>query len=79
MSRAGRPRCVRRGTGPLRLASIACLVMLGLTSASGYAAERTYALVAAFPDRFLVGYGLDYRGRYRNLPYVAALDEAVFQ
>ena len=31
------------------------------------------------PDRFLVGYGLDYRGRYRNLPYVAALDEAVFQ
>lgn len=31
------------------------------------------------PDRFLVGYGLDYRGAYRNLPYVAALDEAVFE
>ncbi|MHB9002698.1 MAG: hypoxanthine phosphoribosyltransferase [Coriobacteriia bacterium] len=30
------------------------------------------------PDEFLVGYGLDYRGRYRNLPYVAALNEAVF-
>lgn len=30
------------------------------------------------PDEFLVGYGLDYRGRYRNLPYVAALDEAIF-
>lgn len=26
------------------------------------------------PDRFLVGYGLDYDGRYRQLPYVAALD-----
>jgi len=24
-------------------------------------------------DRFVVGYGLDYRGRYRNLPYVAFL------
>lgn len=26
------------------------------------------------PDRFVVGYGLDHRERYRNLPYVAALD-----
>ena len=25
------------------------------------------------PDRFVVGYGLDYAGRYRNLPYVAIL------
>ncbi|MGE4427234.1 MAG: hypoxanthine phosphoribosyltransferase [Solirubrobacteraceae bacterium] len=30
------------------------------------------------PDRYAVGYGLDLRQRYRNLPYVAALtDEAV--
>lgn len=27
------------------------------------------------PDRFLVGYGLDIRGRYRNLPYIAELRE----
>jgi hypoxanthine phosphoribosyltransferase len=27
------------------------------------------------PDRFLVGYGLDQRERYRNLPYVGALPE----
>jgi hypoxanthine phosphoribosyltransferase len=26
------------------------------------------------PDRFVVGYGLDWRGRYRNLPYVAVLE-----
>lgn len=28
------------------------------------------------PDRFLIGYGLDLRGHYRNLPYVAELREA---
>jgi hypoxanthine phosphoribosyltransferase len=27
-------------------------------------------------DAFVVGYGLDYRDRYRNLPYVAALEDA---
>jgi hypoxanthine phosphoribosyltransferase len=26
------------------------------------------------PDRFVIGYGLDHAERYRNLPYVAALD-----
>ena len=26
------------------------------------------------PNVFVVGYGLDYDGLYRNLPYVAALD-----
>jgi hypoxanthine phosphoribosyltransferase len=27
------------------------------------------------PDKFVVGYGLDYNDLYRNLPYVAALEE----
>jgi hypoxanthine phosphoribosyltransferase len=27
------------------------------------------------PDRFAIGYGLDHGERYRNLPYVAALNE----
>jgi len=26
-------------------------------------------------DHFVVGYGLDYAGRYRNLPHIAVLDE----
>ncbi len=26
------------------------------------------------PDEFVVGYGLDYAGRYRNLPYIGVLD-----
>jgi hypoxanthine phosphoribosyltransferase len=30
------------------------------------------------PDQFVVGYGLDYREKYRNLPYVGLLRPAVF-
>lgn len=29
-------------------------------------------------DEFVVGYGLDYEGRYRNLPYIGVLKEEVF-
>jgi hypoxanthine phosphoribosyltransferase len=31
------------------------------------------------PARFVVGYGLDYRERYRNLPFVGLLDPHIFQ
>jgi len=31
------------------------------------------------PDRFVVGYGLDYREKYRNLPFVGLLKPNVFQ
>jgi hypoxanthine phosphoribosyltransferase len=30
------------------------------------------------PDEFVVGYGLDYAGQYRNLPYVAVLDPSTY-
>lgn len=30
------------------------------------------------PDEFVVGYGLDFAGRYRNLPYVAVLDPSEY-
>src|SRR5260370_30581253 len=30
------------------------------------------------PDKFVVGYGLDYAQRYRNLPYIGILKSAVY-
>ncbi len=30
------------------------------------------------PDEFIVGYGLDYAGRYRNLPYIGVLKREVY-
>lgn len=30
------------------------------------------------PDEFVVGYGLDYANRYRNLPYIAVLKHEVY-
>ena len=31
------------------------------------------------PDEFVVGYGLDYAGKYRNLPYIGILDRSVYE
>jgi len=31
------------------------------------------------PDAFVVGYGLDWRGRYRNLPYIATLKPKMYE
>ncbi len=31
------------------------------------------------PDEFVVGYGLDYAGKYRNLPYVGVLDASAIK
>jgi hypoxanthine phosphoribosyltransferase len=31
------------------------------------------------PDQFVVGYGLDYAQRYRNLPYVGILNPSVYE
>jgi hypoxanthine phosphoribosyltransferase len=31
------------------------------------------------PDKFIIGYGLDYNERYRNIPYVGILKAEIFQ
>lgn len=33
----------------------------------------------SIPDRFVVGYGLDYAERFRNLPYIAILEEEFYR
>ncbi|TMI76572.1 MAG: hypoxanthine phosphoribosyltransferase [Bacillati bacterium ANGP1] len=30
------------------------------------------------PDKFVVGYGLDYGGRYRNLPFICVLKQEIY-
>ena len=47
-------------------------------------AGRVEAVEAAYagftvPDAFVVGYGLDYAGYYRNLPFVGVLKPSVYQ
>ena len=45
--------------------------------------RREYELVpdycgAVIPDKFVIGYGLDYDERYRNLPYVGVLKPEIY-
>jgi hypoxanthine phosphoribosyltransferase len=54
-------------------ASIRSAVLLRKTDRSEVAIVPDY-VVFDIPDQFVVGYGLDYEDRYRNLPYVAALE-----
>ena len=30
------------------------------------------------PDEFIVGYGIDYAEKYRNLPFIGALKEEIY-
>lgn len=64
-----------RGHGPARLEVCTLLDKPSRRIADVPIAYTGFTL----PDRFVVGYGLDLGGRYRNLPYVASLkDEVVF-
>ena len=52
--------------------TVACAALLSKPSRRRVAIEADFTGFIV-PDRFLVGYGLDYAGRYRHLPYVGAL------
>lgn len=47
----------------------------GVNSLSDYKADYTCFTI---PNEFVVGYGLDYKENYRNLPYIGVLKEEVY-
>jgi hypoxanthine phosphoribosyltransferase len=59
-----------RARGP---ASLGVAVLLNKKSRRTVDVEVTYCGFE-IPDRFVVGYGLDYDEHYRNLPYIAVLN-----
>jgi len=54
-------------------ASIRSAVLMRKTGRSEVPIEPDHVMFE-IPDEFVVGYGLDYEDRFRNLPYVAALE-----
>jgi hypoxanthine phosphoribosyltransferase len=58
---------------PHEPASIRTAVLMRKTGRSEVAIEPD-DVVFEIPDEFVVGYGLDYEDRFRNLPYVASLE-----
>jgi len=58
--------------------SIQTAVFLHKSGKSMVSSEPDY-VVFEIPNEFVVGYGLDYQDLYRNLPYVAVLEESDLQ
>ena len=58
-------------------ASLRVCALLDKGKASESGVDPTY-LGFTIPDRFVVGYGLDYEQKYRNLPYIGVLKPSVY-
>lgn len=59
------------GLGPASVRSAVLLLKQGRQKV----ALRPQHVGFEIPDKFVVGYGLDYNDQYRNLPYVAVLED----
>jgi hypoxanthine phosphoribosyltransferase len=64
------------GSREPRTLEVCALLMKPARSRIGRRSEDRPARYVGFaiPDRFVIGYGLDYAERHRNLPFVAALE-----
>lgn len=60
-----------------RAKSIKVVTLLDKTEGRRVEIESDYKCFDV-PDEFIVGYGLDYAERYRNLPYIGILKEEVY-
>ena len=49
---------------------------LGKQISENYAGKQIHMICVGFeiPDEFVVGYGLDYAQKYRNLPYIGVVE-----
>jgi hypoxanthine phosphoribosyltransferase len=74
-------RTLRRVTAKLRALQPRRVKICVLLDKRERRVEKIRADYVGFeiPDRFVVGYGLDYAERYRNLPFVGVLRPEVFQ
>jgi hypoxanthine phosphoribosyltransferase len=54
---------------------ISTCVLLSKPGKLTVAVELDYVGFGSIPDRFVVGYGIDFDGKFRDLPYVSAIGE----
>jgi hypoxanthine phosphoribosyltransferase len=67
-------RHLRELLGTRKPRSLKVVSLLSKLQARGLSSDIEY-VGFEIPDEFVVGYGLDYGERYRNLPYIAILRE----
>jgi hypoxanthine phosphoribosyltransferase len=74
-------KTLSRVTKKLRLLKPRRLRTCVLLDKKAHRAEKVEADYVGFeiPDAFVVGYGLDYAERYRNLPFVGVLHPRIYQ
>ena len=65
---------LRELLGTRKPLSLKVVTLLCKPAAARHGAHAEY-VGFEIPDKFVVGYGLDYAERYRNLPYVAVLHQ----
>ena len=58
--------------------SCRCCALLDKPSRREVSVEADYVGFAV-PDKFLVGYGLDYAGKYHNLPFIGTLKPEIYR
>jgi len=64
---------LRRYLEDKKLASLSVCALLDKPSRREAELPKSEYIGFAIPDKFVVGYGLDYAQRYRNLPYVGEM------